>query len=71
MRLCDLKKHVEQLKTKADELANARQTAAWWCVSGYEDVLSRAIQDIERHQRRAVKVYKDRAIKFDDLKVGR
>ena len=66
MRLHELKQERERLIERAAQYIKGQQVAAWWCVSGYIDILTRTIDDIERHQRRAEKVYQDRAVKFGD-----
>lgn len=55
-----------ELKRRADIFAESKKTGSWWCVSGYADVIARAIVDIKRHEKRAIKCYGDKAMKFED-----
>ncbi len=43
------------------------KTAEWWTVSGYRSILQDALSRIEKHERRAIKIYGERAVRFYEL----
>lgn len=62
----EVREFAEKLRLYAADLAREKKSPDWWCVSGYAEVLTAAIKRIDAHERRAVKVYGDRAVTFTD-----
>lgn len=61
LTLEELKNLRTEMRAQARAAKGGIDTAAWWCLSGYADILARAIREMEAHHRRALKIYKDRA----------
>ncbi len=66
LKLVDLQELRNALLAQAENLAKRKRSAKWWCVSGYADILNRALRDILLHERRALTTYGGRATLFDD-----
>ncbi len=47
--------------------SETRKTAEWWTVSGYRSILQDALARIEKHERRAKRVYGGNAPRFDEV----
>ena len=49
----------QQYRSDAMELNASGKIGAWWVVSGYADVLTRAADSIQKHHRRSMRCYGD------------
>lgn len=54
------------LKDLEERFAQEKKTPEWWTVSGYRQILDRALDSIHRHEKRAKRVYGNRAASFED-----
>lgn len=55
-----------RLKDLEERFAHEKLTPEWWTVSGYRQILDRALDSLHRHEARAKRVYGKRAKSFED-----